>query len=50
LLMQLTAFIKYVVYEFNKRKKLTLALCGHKADTRLGWHEEQKPECKTPKV
>lgn len=29
----LTAFVKYLVYEFNKR-----------------WHEEQKPDCKTPKV
>ncbi|KAI0322289.1 hypothetical protein OF83DRAFT_1094493 [Amylostereum chailletii] len=28
----LSAFIKYVAYEFNKR-----------------WHEEQKPDCKTPK-
>ncbi|KAI0274846.1 hypothetical protein BC834DRAFT_814888 [Gloeopeniophorella convolvens] len=27
----LTAFIKYVAYEFNKR-----------------WHEEQRPDCKTP--
>ncbi|KAI0067819.1 hypothetical protein BV25DRAFT_1794335 [Artomyces pyxidatus] len=27
----LSAFIKYVAYEFNKR-----------------WHEEQKPDCKTP--
>jgi proteasome activator subunit 4 len=29
----LTAFVKYLVYEFNKR-----------------WQEEQKPDCKTPKV
>lgn len=29
----LTAFVKYLAYEFNKR-----------------WHEEQKPDCKTPKV
>src|SRR5882757_5447095 len=29
----LTAFVKYLVYEFNKR-----------------WHEEQKQDCKTPKV
>ncbi|RXW16590.1 hypothetical protein EST38_g9267 [Candolleomyces aberdarensis] len=28
----LSAFIKYIVYDFNKR-----------------WHEEQKPDCKTPK-
>ncbi|KAF8203239.1 hypothetical protein BJ912DRAFT_842338 [Pholiota molesta] len=28
----LSAFIKYIVYEFNKR-----------------WHEEEKPDCKTPK-
>ncbi|KAF8168284.1 hypothetical protein B0H34DRAFT_792908 [Crassisporium funariophilum] len=28
----LSAFIKYIVYDFNKR-----------------WHEEQSPECKTPK-
>ncbi|KZW02065.1 hypothetical protein EXIGLDRAFT_736784 [Exidia glandulosa HHB12029] len=28
----LTAFIKYVTYEFNKR-----------------WHQEQRPDCKTPK-
>ncbi|KNZ79712.1 Proteasome activator complex subunit 4 [Termitomyces sp. J132] len=27
----LTAFIKYIVYDFNKR-----------------WHEEQRPDCKTP--
>ncbi|CAL1696420.1 unnamed protein product [Somion occarium] len=27
----LSAFIKYIVYDFNKR-----------------WHEEQKPDCKTP--
>ncbi|KAF9568562.1 hypothetical protein CPC08DRAFT_679680 [Agrocybe pediades] len=29
----LSAFIKYIVYDFNKR-----------------WHEEQQPDCKTPKI
>ncbi|EGN99641.1 hypothetical protein SERLA73DRAFT_159863 [Serpula lacrymans var. lacrymans S7.3] len=29
----LSSFIKYIVYEFNKR-----------------WHEEEKPDCKTPKA
>jgi hypothetical protein len=30
---QLSAFMKYIVYDFNKR-----------------WHEEHKPDCKTPTV
>lgn len=31
--LQLTAFLKFIAYDFNKR-----------------WHEEQQPDCKTPKV
>ncbi|EFI28576.1 membrane protein [Coprinopsis cinerea okayama7 len=38
----LTAFIKYVVYEFNKR----WSTC---TSSFIRWHEEQKPDCKTPK-
>jgi hypothetical protein len=45
--MQLTAFIKYVAYEFNKRN---LFFSSHSSSLSfvLGWHEEQDLDCKTP--
>lgn len=49
--MQLTAFIKHVAYEFNKRNlflSVTLGLLAY--DLLPGWNEEQQPNCKTPLV
>ncbi|OBZ79723.1 Proteasome activator complex subunit 4 [Grifola frondosa] len=44
----LSAFVKYIVYDFNKRKHIfyrcQLALIRYN----LGWYEEQEPDCKTP--
>lgn len=46
---QLTAFIKYIVSEFNKRKGFSSYYnCLYLIS--LGWHEEQKPDCTTPMV
>ncbi|KAL0950828.1 hypothetical protein HGRIS_007590 [Hohenbuehelia grisea] len=46
----LSAFIKYIVYDFNKRKKAPLSLPCKVIETHtaIGWHAEQKPDCKTP--
>ena len=52
--LQLSAFVKYIVFDFNKRRARSTAfllLCTIVAElVRIGWHEEQKADCKTPVV
>lgn len=46
----LSAFIKYIVYDFNKRESDVLEAVGRRTHVcPAGWHEEQQPDCKTPK-
>jgi proteasome activator subunit 4 len=47
--IQLCAFIKQIVFEFNKRKWIARPLYSHAHRLSTGWHEEQLPACKTPK-
>ncbi|KAF9014988.1 hypothetical protein BDQ17DRAFT_1418116 [Cyathus striatus] len=45
----LSAFIKYIVYDFNKRDYCIFNVIFDNNEIHIGWHEEQKPDCKTPK-
>ena len=49
-ILQLSAFIKCIVYDFNKRVWSHRIYQEWSTDRTVGWHEEQKPDCKTPTV
>ena len=48
--LQLSAFIKFIVFDFNKSKTHSQLLCLSPDKNCSGWHEEQKSDCKTPMV
>lgn len=50
LLLKLSAFIKYIVYDFNKRRFRVVPVDLVVISSSTGWHEEQRPDCKTPNV
>ena len=47
---QLSAFLKYIVYDFNKSKWASFLTLCHWQMFLTGWHEELSPDCKTPQV
>jgi hypothetical protein len=47
---QLSAFIKCIASEFNKRVYCMICRVVEPAHISTGWFEEQKPDCKTPLV
>ncbi len=49
-LVQLSAFVKYIVYDFNKRESRSPIYQVSMAHSFTGWYEEQQPNCKTPTV
>ena len=49
----LTAFIKYLTAEFNKREASSIDACSiiyTLMHDFAGWYEERKPDCKTPQA